>query len=948
MSTVSTKLSIATGFLAAASCAASASAGFLGWVASVRSSGGYTIVDIYAGVSNPSDKFLNAYNGAISTTVPSGFHQLAGLATKTWKPDFVGFTSSRNALDSFMTAGAYSGGSYNGDYFASSLTSADPNFTGTSWNATPSSAPATTLPTDFGGPGWYTSNPTSVDNRAESLAGLVGRVNSVMTPSQDGTAGTVGGAGADYGIWSAHLVLAGTYSPAYIVGVLNWKASATIKDGVTNGVSQGISKFDFSPLPDTDGDGYLDVKDNCPTVYNPKQIDCNGNGIGDACDTFTDCNSNHVPDSCDIAAHTSNDVDSNGVPDECQADCNVNNIPDAYEIVTGAAPDLNADGIPDTCQGAVTVDSTTDNLGAPSGLDVRSFTFTDLVFAESSVTLTLDAVGDLNNPSEWIDVRLNGGAPVRFFAKDGHICPATPDRGIITLTRSQFNTLIGSGASLAVTLACPATVDGTECKGSGLTQLRLQYVGINPASGDCNGNRRLDIMETYDGTTPDCNSNKRPDSCDIANGLSDCNLNDIPDVCELSATPSIDCDLNGQIDSCEISTLGNAVDCDQNGRIDSCQVAETSGIDCNSNLKPDSCDIASGLSADRDANGEPDECQTVQVPSQIATIQSAIDSAPSNKMRIIIVAPGTYAGPIDFKGKPVVVRGTSCAQTILNGSSGQQLSVVRFSGGEPAIAALECVTVRGGTSGSPVPGNTTVLVGGGVFAYQSAASVRDCVIEQNFSGFGGGLYELYCTGKVERCTVRNNNSSADSGGVQFFEGSITMTDCLVQGNRSEARGGGLQVVRGTSVLTRVQIVGNTSNSVMGGLSWYAAGNPTAFLAMTDCVVTNNQAAVNYGGIGITDTGLLTSTLSLRGTSACNNTPRPNVGGGRWTDLGGNTICDCAGDLNIDGVVNGADLGLMLSSWGPCGSNCNSDLNSDNVVNGADLGLLLSAWGICGG
>ena len=87
---------------------------------------------------------------------------------------------------------------------------------------TVSSAPATTLPTDFGGPGWYTSNPTSVDNRAESLAGLVGRVNSVMTPSQDGTAGTVGGAGANYGIWSAHLVLAGTYSPAYIVGVLNW------------------------------------------------------------------------------------------------------------------------------------------------------------------------------------------------------------------------------------------------------------------------------------------------------------------------------------------------------------------------------------------------------------------------------------------------------------------------------------------------------------------------------------------------------------------------------------------------------------------------------------------------------------------------------------------------------------------------------------------------------
>jgi hypothetical protein len=69
--------------------------------------------------------------------------------------------------------------------------------------------------------------------------------------------------------------------------------------------------------------------------------------------------------------------------------------------------------------------------------------------------------------------------------------------------------------------------------------------------------------------------------------------------------------------------------------------------------------------------------------------------------------------------------------------------------------------------------------------------------------------------------------------------------------------------------------------------------------------------------------------------------------GRFNDLGGNVVCDCAGDLNLDGVVNGADLGLMLSGWGPCGSSCLYDLNVDGVVNGADLGLLLAAWGTCG-
>jgi len=52
--------------------------------------------------------------------------------------------------------------------------------------------------------------------------------------------------------------------------------------------------------------------------------------------------------------------------------------------------------------------------------------------------------------------------------------------------------------------------------------------------------------------------------------------------------------------------------------------------------------------------------------------------------------------------------------------------------------------------------------------------------------------------------------------------------------------------------------------------------------------------------------------------------------------------DLAGDLNGDGVVGGADLGILLSNWGPC-SECASDLDGDGLVDGADLGQLLTAW-----
>ena len=48
-----------------------------------------------------------------------------------------------------------------------------------------------------------------------------------------------------------------------------------------------------------------------------------------------------------------------------------------------------------------------------------------------------------------------------------------------------------------------------------------------------------------------------------------------------------------------------------------------------------------------------------------------------------------------------------------------------------------------------------------------------------------------------------------------------------------------------------------------------------------------------------------------------------------------------GDLNGDGVVNGADVGLLLADWASSGSA--ADLDNDGVVGGGDIGLLLSYW-----
>ncbi|MBI1302848.1 MAG: hypothetical protein GC172_03545 [Phycisphaera sp.] len=47
------------------------------------------------------------------------------------------------------------------------------------------------------------------------------------------------------------------------------------------------------------------------------------------------------------------------------------------------------------------------------------------------------------------------------------------------------------------------------------------------------------------------------------------------------------------------------------------------------------------------------------------------------------------------------------------------------------------------------------------------------------------------------------------------------------------------------------------------------------------------------------------------------------------------------DLNGDGTIDGADLGILLNNWGGTGT---GDVDGSGAVDGADLALLLGAWG----
>ena len=51
-----------------------------------------------------------------------------------------------------------------------------------------------------------------------------------------------------------------------------------------------------------------------------------------------------------------------------------------------------------------------------------------------------------------------------------------------------------------------------------------------------------------------------------------------------------------------------------------------------------------------------------------------------------------------------------------------------------------------------------------------------------------------------------------------------------------------------------------------------------------------------------------------------------------------------GDLDGNGLVDVADVIILLGEWGPCAGACVADLDGDGMVGANDLLMMLANWG----
>lgn len=147
----------------------------------------------------------------------------------------------------------------------------------------------------------------------------------------------------------------------------------------------------------------------------------------------------------------------------------------------------------------------------------------------------------------------------------------------------------------------------------------------------------------------------------------------------------------------------------------------------------------------------------------------------------------------------------------------------------------------------------------------------------------------------------------------------------------------------------VVVFANSFSLGSGGNSAIFAWDATAGLRViaktgdTNFTGTPCNQITLIGGTGVTGNGInsginASGQLVVRASDSVNaiyTVARINLG-----------AAPCPADLTGDGVVNGADLAVLLGAWGPCSGSCPADFTGDGVVDGADLGFMLGAWGAC--
>lgn len=272
--------------------------------------------------------------------------------------------------------------------------------------------------------------------------------------------------------------------------------------------------------------------------------------------------------------------------------------------------------------------------------------------------------------------------------------------------------------------------------------------------------------------------------------------------------------------------------------------------------------------------------------------------------------------------------------------------------GEPIAYYVSAETTSNVEASSPflAPNEALEVVAGGSFA----ASFSDDF--ETDTGWGASNSAGLDDGEWERGIPAGDGTRGDP--VIDADGS---GQCYLTGNAP----GNSDIDGGTTTLISPVLDGTIGDAHIAYWRWYSNSFGNApFSDIFTVQITNNgttwvtletvgpggdevSGGWNYKKFRVADFVTPTATMRVRFVASDNgagSVVEAAVDGVAMLTNALGVNCEAlVGDITLDGVVDGEDLGLLLGAWGE--GYVAADLNVDGVVDGADLGLLLGGWSI---
>jgi hypothetical protein len=361
-----------------------------------------------------------------------------------------------------------------------------------------------------------------------------------------------------------------------------------------------------------------------------------------------------------------------------------------------------------------------------------------------------------------------------------------------------------------------------------------------------------------------------------------------------------------------------------------------------------------------------------------STIQEGIDAAIDGDT--VVVSPGEYVvtEPITFRGKAITVQSETGSDetTVRMGTPAEtnRGSVVVFENNETTMSILEGFTITGG-KGSLVP-SANEWGGGGILFNASSAIVRNCIIMDNSTRYGGGICCVFtCSPILTDCNIVENSAEENGGGVLLWSGpSLTMTNCTIRENSTTGFGGGVHCWQNSSLtMTDCAIRKNSVTGDTPHVAGYGGGlgcMDNSPLTLTNCNIVENSAGIGGGGIHCWNSCLLelnscaimensvtivgggmfceehssvTMTNCIVGENSATGGHQsyPGLGGGGGMDFWGNTSLTLI-NCTITGNSAADNSGGMVCDFGCSGTATNSIVWGNTAPIAPDISLIFGS------